>query len=137
MAFCVYKSSMDGIGGSSGQLNIKQAAEEISYAKGWESLDKLRAAILKWGKSAKPGAVFCTAASVIVCASVEGVAPDECDKCGSDHVEWGDINGEEGGQLKQESECIACGHRWIDTFTLTERYAMRHAPIRRKAVKAK
>lgn len=67
--FRVIKSSIDGVCGGHSRMPIADACQEIMVHKGWDSIQHLRDRINEWSKTAKTGDVFCTHASVIVCAS--------------------------------------------------------------------
>jgi hypothetical protein len=115
MYFKILKSSMDGIcGGESRYETIKEVLREISYHKGWESKERLHAAILKWAKNAKPGSIFCTQASAIVALPTESSSRQEdvCHHCDYDGgLDYGDMDGVEGGLIEQQVTCSQCGHK--------------------------
>ena len=135
MKFQVIKSGMDGIAGGSGQLSIEEATREICNYKGWDSIEELRERIIAWGQNARPGDVFTTTYSVIVARSPYGYEPDGiCAECGSDDLDWGEIQCVEDGGLEQLGGCNGCGRRWIDVFGLMERRELApNIPIPREA----
>lgn len=122
MKFAVIKSSPDGIA-SVMVDGIEAAAEEVFCHDGWESLAAMRKAIMEWGPSARPGEVFKTPRSAIVCAALNPAGFDvACDECGEeDDVDWKDLGPVEDGNVEQEAECQRCGHRWQDVFAPSER----------------
>jgi hypothetical protein len=127
MKFRVIKSSLDGISGGSSTMSIAEVCREISYFKGWKSLNELHTSIRRWAKKAKPGDVYTTAASCIVAAGAHGSPPDECPKCGCDdptHLEYEELSPVEGGNIEQKVTCLECGARWMDVFVLAEQHEL-------------
>jgi hypothetical protein len=123
MYFKILKSSMDGIsGGESRYETVNEVLGEISYFKGWDSRRQLHAAIRKWAEEARPGQIFCTQASAIIAFPVEsGCREDDiCHHCDHEGLDYGDIDGVEGGNLEQKVTCPECGKTWIDVFTLAD-----------------
>lgn len=124
MRYKVLKSSLDGIsGGASSFASIDDVLREIAYHKGWPSVEALHASIREWSAVAKPGDVFCTQVTAIVAVAIDSldVEDDVCPHCGHEGLDYGDMDPVEGGDVEQKVECPACGARWQDVFTLTER----------------
>jgi DNA-directed RNA polymerase subunit M/transcription elongation factor TFIIS len=124
MSFRVIKSGFDGIsGGDSRYDSIKDVLREISYSKGWDSIEQLHKSITKWAKSAKPGSVFSTQVTAIVVARDELTTEDhdECSECGHEGLDYGEFELQEGAHLEQEVWCPECGARWSDMFEFAER----------------
>lgn len=128
MQFKVIKSSPDGMtNGCPTYSAVDEVLREISHYKGWESREALHAAIRKWAEKAKPGDVFCTAASAVVAVSQSGLVADEylCPFCGdTDGLEYADLVAE-AEEVKQYIRCPDCDTEWVDVFTLTERRGIR------------
>lgn len=124
MYFKILKSSMDGIcGGESRYETIKEVLREISYHKGWESKEQLHESIRKWSKAAKLGSIFCTQASAIIALPTESSCreDDVCHHCDyADGLDYGDIDGVEGGDMEQTVTCPQCNRRWVDAFSLAD-----------------
>lgn len=127
MKFKVLKSSMDGIsGGASEFTKVDDVLREISYHKGWPTLNDLHASILKWSYKARPGDVYCTQVTAIVAVAVDRLdrADDVCHHCGHEGLDYGDLDAVEDGDIEQRVKCPGCGERWMDVFTLTEQRAL-------------
>jgi ribosomal protein S27AE len=128
MRFKVLKSSLDGISGdASTYAAIDEVLREVSYYKGWPSLQDLHAAILKWSQNAHPGSVFCTQVTAIVAVAVDRLdqADGVCPRCGYDEgLDYGELDPVEGGDIEQRVKCPECGERWMDVFTLSEQRAL-------------
>jgi hypothetical protein len=128
MRFKVLKSSFDGIsGGESNYENIDDVLREISYHKGWDSIEQLRKSIKKWAKEARPGSVFSTQVTAIIAVGVDRLnrADDVCHHCGyEDGLDYGEMDGVEGGNIEQTTSCPECGERWVDVFVLAEQRSL-------------
>ncbi len=123
MRFKVLRSSMDGIsGGESSFATIDEVLREISYHKGWPSLNDLHTSILKWSYTAKPGDVYCTQVTAIVTIAANRLdaTNDECPHCGHEGLNYYELNPVDDGTIEQVVSCPYCGKRWKDVFTLTE-----------------
>lgn len=125
MWFKVLKSSLDGIsGGSATYDSITNVLREISYHKGWDSLEDLHKAIREWADHARPGDTFCTQVTAVVAVSIDAlsVEDDVCPHCGFEEgLDYDDFDPVEGGDLEQRVTCPSCGRRWTDVFALIER----------------
>ncbi|MDE2095671.1 MAG: hypothetical protein KGL39_00310 [Patescibacteria group bacterium] len=123
MLYRVFKSSFDGICGcESFYESIEKVLKEISYSKGWDSLEQLHIAIRKWASKARLGDVFKTQVTVIVAIGFGnlGCEDDVCRHCGHVGLQYSDIDSEE-SQLVQEVDCPECGRTWQDIYLLAER----------------
>lgn len=123
LQFKVLKSSFDGIsGGESRYDSIEEALQEISFFRGWDSKEQLHEFIRKWAAGAIPGSVYTTQVSAIVAIGVgPALRGDGCLECGSEEVEYSDMEPVEDGYIEQEGLCLDCGERWKDVFVLAER----------------
>ena len=128
MQFRVLRSSLDGIsGGESVFTAIDDVLRQVSYFKGWSSLNQLHASILKWAATANPGDVYCTQVTAIVAVAVNSLsrADDVCHHCGREEgLDYGDLDPVEAGDIEQVVECPGCGERWMDVFALVEQRAL-------------
>ena len=126
MRFKVLKSSLDGIsGGAYSYDTVYEVLREVSYHNGWPTLKDLHSAILDWSRVARPGDVFCTQVTAIVAvANRLSRVDDICFHCGSDGLEYGDIEPVEDGNIEQVIRCAKCGERWQDVFSLIEQRAL-------------
>lgn len=127
MIFKVLKSSFDGIcGGESRYDKIEDILSEISYHKGWPSIEELHKAIKKWAKKCHPGDVFSTQVTAIVAVAVDRLnrQDDECHHCGCDGMDYEAPEPVEGGDIEQKVKCPHCGERWIDVFGLIEQHEL-------------
>ncbi len=123
MKFKVLKSSLDGIsGGSSDFSSIGEALREISHHKGWPTLKALHASIKRWAKDARPGSVYATSVSAIVAVAVDRLdrEDDICQHCGGEGLDYGEMEGVEGGDVEQQVTCPHCWRKWIDVFSLSD-----------------
>jgi hypothetical protein len=124
MRFKVIKSSFDGISGCESLYeSVKAVLCEVSYHKGWDSKEKLHAAIKKWAKDAEPGSVFYTAVTAIVAVGIGSSQREDniCHHCDyEDGLDYGEMDGVEGGNIEQTVSCTECGKRWIDVFVLAD-----------------
>jgi hypothetical protein len=126
MAFRVLKASMDGgmAGREATYATIGDAAQEIYNYSGWETLKTLREAIVAWGQKARPGEVFTTAASAVVCVGLERTPPED-DHCPFCHEESGldydDILVAASGDVEQVVRCLSCRKEWVDVYCLASR----------------
>lgn len=124
MPFKVIKSSFDGIcGAGATYATIDEVLPEVSYHKGWDSVQQLHVAIRKWADNARPGSVFCTQVTAVVCVGVDRYDRDDdvCHHCDYEEgLDYGDIGGVEGGDLEQKVSCPSCEREWIDVFVLAE-----------------
>ena len=123
MRFKVLKFGLDGISGWESNFDkIEDVLRGISYHKGWPSLKKLHAAILKWAEKTTPGDVFCTHTTVVVTVAIDplDLVDDACHHCGYEEgLDCTDVNPAEGGNLQQGVKCPKCGKRWRNIYTLT------------------
>ncbi len=127
MNYKVIKSGFDGIsGGSSTFDSIDEAISELSYHKGWDTLEQMRDSIRKWSKSTSAGDTFCTQVSCIVAVGiVKGIDDlDECPKCEWGDLEYDEIEPQEDGGASQIVWCPKCRKQWKDVFLLAARHDM-------------
>jgi len=125
MKFYVLKSSVDGIGGAAGLYAAEEALREVFCSKGWASIGELKTAVSRWMATAKPGDVFTTAVTAIVCAGCGSPHAEGCNKCLSSDVEWHEFDPVENGNVEQRGECRECGHFWCDVYSPAERRTLK------------
>lgn len=135
MQFQVIKSSFDGIGGASRHDTVDEVVREISYSKGWDSIDQLHESIRNWAEHAHPGSVFCTQVTAIVAFGIgPGIRADnECANCMHHGLEYDDIDVTAEDNIEQRVSCPECGSRWIDKFVLAERMPVAKRKTARKS----
>lgn len=121
MRFKVLKSSFEGFSVVTSD-SIDAALREIFFFKGWESKEKLHAAIRKWAEVARPGDVFCTQVTAIVAVAVSKFeqAEDVCPHCDQTGLDYDEFDATEDGNVEQRVGCPHCGRRWVDVFILAE-----------------
>lgn len=129
MRYTVLKSHFNGISQSGPFHTIEEALNEIVYARGWDSLQKLHEAIQAWSKEARPGEIFRTQTSVIV-VSGESRGPREesiCPHCYKERNLVCDDMREQGEEnsITQENHCSGCGTSIQDVFYLGSRSIIR------------
>lgn len=122
----VIKSSFDGVSGGDSLFTLKEALSELYHCKGWDNLKQMQASIKRWAKVAKPGDVFKSAVSCIVCTGcLDGIpSVDQCPKCGNDSLDFSDLDPVEDGNIEQRVSCPECGAHWQDVFVLAERHEL-------------
>ena len=124
MRFKVIKSSFDGISGCEYLYeSIDEVVREVAYHKGWDSKEKLHAAIKKWAKTAEPGKVFYTAVTAIVAVGIGSSQREEdiCHHCMyEDGLDYKELEPTSDGTIEQTVSCPECNKRWIDVFVLAE-----------------
>lgn len=122
--FYVLKSSLDGLCGANHAMSLKRVCEEISYHRGWETLEQLHDAIRTWGAKAQPGEIFKTPASAVVVGPREvgdELDRDECASCDECDLDYDEIELGEDDRFRQGVSCPHCGATWTDIYTLTSR----------------
>lgn len=126
MRYRVFKSYVDGfkpqLTGGDPSLSIEQATDSLHGFDGWNTLTELRDAVRRWAAHALPGDCFPTRTSLVVCVRTR--SSDECDECGSDSIDWGDLEPLTENRIQQRSQCGECKRRWVDTFVLADREAI-------------
>lgn len=128
MKFDLYKSGFDGLSFGPSDLSIEDVCKQISYFKGWDSLKQLHSNIKKWAKKAAPGDHFSTGFTVVICRGVARNVQDAmCPECGGENLDYGDMDGVEGGNVEQMMTCGDCGYRCMDVFVLAERHELSKA----------
>lgn len=126
MNFKVIKSCFDGLsGGASNFQSINEVLREISFYRGWNSLDELHDSIRKWSSKARPGDIFCTQATAIIALADQIEREyDVCPSCLGNNLEYDELHVVEDGGIEQRVSCPSCGKRWLDLFHLSERKLM-------------
>lgn len=120
MNYRVLNWRLEGItGGELRSASIDAVCREVNYPRGWESLERMHAAVRKWAEVARPGDVFLVTQNVaIVAAVLPPIVEDLCPDCGFfEGLDHGPLRVIVGGDVEQDLACPNCGGRWTDRFS--------------------